>query len=47
MLDNFGNPEMLGKQSGKRPLRPNSDLWKQLFERAASYFRGARNENVR
>ena len=22
----FGNPEMLGKQSGKRPFWPNSDL---------------------
>jgi len=26
----LGNPGMLGKQSGKRPFRPNSDLEKQL-----------------
>ena len=26
----FGNPGMLGKQSGKRPFQPDSDLLKQL-----------------
>jgi len=26
----FGNPGMLGKQSGKRLFQPDSDLWKQL-----------------
>jgi len=30
MLAIFGNPGMLGKQSGKRLFQPDSGLWKQL-----------------